>query len=116
MIFQGIRTSIAKEPYSFVIFQAEGGGGGGGGALDPSPRQDPRMSIQYNWLNQTADRVETVDQSILKHVDQYHHRFKTHSHVELPIDVASLSRLITCQIHMLTSNLWYYSIDWPFLI
>ena len=30
MISQGIRTSIAKEPYSFVIFQGGGGGGGGG--------------------------------------------------------------------------------------
>ena len=49
VIFQGIRTSIAKEPYSFVIFQ--GGGGGGGGrvgcpdilfpSLDPRMRYDP---------------------------------------------------------------------------
>ena len=29
MILQGIRDSIAKEPYSFVIY----GGGGGEGAL-----------------------------------------------------------------------------------
>ena len=29
MIFQGIRTSIAKKPYIFVIFR----GGGGGGRL-----------------------------------------------------------------------------------
>ena len=31
VIFQGIRTRIAKEPYIFVIFQGGGGGGGGGG-------------------------------------------------------------------------------------
>ena len=30
VIFQGLRTCIAKEPYSFVIFQ--GGGGGYGSA------------------------------------------------------------------------------------
>ena len=35
MIFQGIRTSIANEPYIFVIFQ--GGGGGGGGVWTPCP-------------------------------------------------------------------------------
>ena len=29
MIFKGIRTSIAKKPYIFVIFQVGGGGGGG---------------------------------------------------------------------------------------
>ena len=28
MIFHGIETNIAKEPYSFVIFQEAGGGGG----------------------------------------------------------------------------------------
>ena len=30
MIFQEIRTSNAKKPYIFVIFQVGGGGGGGG--------------------------------------------------------------------------------------
>ena len=34
VIFQGIRTSTAKEPYIFVIFQ---GGGGGGGVRTPCP-------------------------------------------------------------------------------
>ena len=39
LVFQGIRTSIAKKPYIFVIFQ-----GGGGGGLDPmSPPPDPHM-------------------------------------------------------------------------
>ena len=39
MIFHWIRASIAKEPYSFVVFQ-------GGGVADPSPPSplDPRMS------------------------------------------------------------------------
>ena len=37
VIFQGIRTSIAKEPYIFVIFQ------GGPNPLSPSPL-DPRMT------------------------------------------------------------------------
>ena len=32
VIFQGLRTCIAKEPYSFVIFQGGGGGGGGYGS------------------------------------------------------------------------------------
>ena len=27
--FRGIRTSIAKKPYSFAVFQGAGGGGGG---------------------------------------------------------------------------------------
>ena len=36
VVFQGIRTSIAKEPYIFVIFQ--------GGGPDPlSPHLDPHM-------------------------------------------------------------------------
>ena len=38
MIFQGIRTSIAKKPYIFVIFQ------GGWGGPDPLfPPLDPHM-------------------------------------------------------------------------
>ena len=40
MIFQGIRTSIAKKTYNFVIFQ------GGGDAL--SPPLDPPMVIVVN--------------------------------------------------------------------
>ena len=36
MIFKGIRTSIAKEPYIFVIFQ-------GGGVRTPCPPLDPHM-------------------------------------------------------------------------
>ena len=37
MIFQGIRTSIAKKTYIFVIYRGGGGGGGGGGPPDPPP-------------------------------------------------------------------------------
>ena len=33
--FKGIRPSIAKEPYVFVIFQGGGGGGGGSGRHAP---------------------------------------------------------------------------------
>ena len=36
-IFQGIRTSIARKPYIFVIFQ------GGGGFGPPVPPLDPHM-------------------------------------------------------------------------
>ena len=46
VIFQGIRTSIAKKPYIFVIFQGGGGGGGGGGeggSGPPVPPLDPHM-------------------------------------------------------------------------
>ena len=39
---------------------------------------------------------------ILMTINEY---LMTHSHVELPIDVASLTRPITCQLHMFTSNL-----------
>ena len=41
VIFQAMRTSIAKEPYSFVIFR------GGGGHLDP------RMSVIGAFSGQT---------------------------------------------------------------
>ena len=37
MIFQVSPTSIAKRPYSFVIFQCVCVGGGGGGGPDPLP-------------------------------------------------------------------------------
>ena len=37
MIFQGIWTSSAKKPYTFMIFRGGGGGGGGGGGPDPLP-------------------------------------------------------------------------------
>ena len=33
VVFQRIRTSIAKKPYSFVIFQGGGGSGPQGGTL-----------------------------------------------------------------------------------
>ena len=39
VIFLGIRTSITKKPYSFVIFL------GGGGGPDPCPPLDPRMCL-----------------------------------------------------------------------
>ena len=39
VIFQGIRTSIAKKPYIFVIFR----GGGGGGSGPPVPPLDPNL-------------------------------------------------------------------------
>ena len=39
MTFQGIRTSIAKKSYIFVIFQ------GGGRGSDPVPPMDPRMAL-----------------------------------------------------------------------
>ena len=44
-IFQGILTSIAQEPYIFVIFQ-----GGGSGPVPPPPL-DPHMtsSTNSNW-------------------------------------------------------------------
>ena len=41
VIFQGIRTSTAKKPYIFVIFQV--GGGGGGVSGPPIPPLDPHM-------------------------------------------------------------------------
>ena len=46
--FQGIRTSIAKRPFKFVIFQ----GGGGSGPL--SPPLDPRMQ-----MNKQSTKVVT---------------------------------------------------------
>ena len=43
VFFQGIRTSIAKEPYNLWFSR--------GGGPDPlSPNMDPRMSIYYIWL------------------------------------------------------------------
>ena len=42
VIFQGVRTSIARKPYIFVIFQ----GGGGSGPPVPHPTLlDPHMII-----------------------------------------------------------------------
>ena len=43
VIFQGIRTSIAKKPYIFCDFS---GGGGGSGPLSPS--LDPLMAYIMN--------------------------------------------------------------------
>ena len=42
MIFQGVRTSFAKKPFVFVIFQG-GGGGGGGGSGPPVHPLDRHM-------------------------------------------------------------------------
>ena len=44
MIFQGIWTSIAKKPYSFVIFQ-----GGGGGGPTPCPPFWIRTMYYITW-------------------------------------------------------------------
>ena len=43
MIFQGIRTSTAKEPYSNDFPWGGGGGGGGEGSGHPVPPLDPGM-------------------------------------------------------------------------
>ena len=47
MIFQGIRTSIAKESFSFVIRQ--GVGGAGADPLSPFPPLDPHMHIMVHF-------------------------------------------------------------------
>ena len=52
MIFQGVQSSIAKKPYSFVIFQAGGGVGGGGGAgtsSPPPPSGSGRYMDVFGW-------------------------------------------------------------------
>ena len=66
MIFRGGgRTSIAKEPYSFVIFRRAGGGGGvrGGGGSDPlSPDEKWVRDISKFDLRLSMQR----DKSMLK--------------------------------------------------
>ena len=44
--FQGIRTTIAKPLYVFLIFR---GGGGGGGVRNPCPPLDPRMIVAVKF-------------------------------------------------------------------
>ena len=43
-VFQGIRTSIAKKTYKFVIFQ-----GGGGGGLDPLSPPPSGSACNWSW-------------------------------------------------------------------
>ena len=45
MLFQGIRTSIAKKAYIFVIFE-----GGSGPFLHPPPPLDPHMALRQLFL------------------------------------------------------------------
>ena len=62
VIFQGIRTSVAKKPYIFVIFQ-------GGGSEPPAPSpplMDPHMTQwppTYEWLR-------AVRQILIQHMGQ----------------------------------------------
>ena len=45
--FLGIKTDIAKKPYTFCYFS---GGGGGGGSGDPCPNLGLRMSCFVHCL------------------------------------------------------------------
>ena len=44
MIFQGIRTGIAKKPYTFVIFLS-------GGSRPPVPPLDPRKTLIITYVD-----------------------------------------------------------------
>ena len=55
MSFQGITTSIAKEPYSFVIFQR-----GGGGGRTPCPPLDPRKSGESSSNGNSNTTVKMI--------------------------------------------------------
>ena len=66
MIFKGIRTSIAKKPYIFVIFQ--GGGGGSRPPVRPSGPVhalpiDAATSIFAGSKSQTFYLVSEVEQA-----------------------------------------------------
>ena len=61
MIFQGIRTSIAKKPYIFVIFYGGSGGGGGGGVGPPVPPLDQLME---GWVE---SGVKPIKHYTIKH-------------------------------------------------
>ena len=50
MIFQGIRTSIAKKPYIFMIFK-------GGGPDPPYRPLDPPMSLSHCTMFNTFYRL-----------------------------------------------------------
>ena len=69
VIFQGIRTSIAKKPYVFVIFFS---GGGGGGPDPPVPPLNP--PVHNMWKEHNSSRLLDnlglhVDQPIQLHRD-----------------------------------------------
>ena len=53
VIFQGIRTIIAKKPYIFMIFQGGGVGPPAPPTLAPHPAVDPCMSYMYYEKNNT---------------------------------------------------------------
>ena len=71
MIIQGSRTSIARKPYIFVIFQGWGGGG-----PDPlSPSLDPPMfRVYFNVIAQlelisTLDKLNSILSSFVNSVE-----------------------------------------------
>ena len=75
MIFQRIRTSIVKEPYSFVIFQGRGSGA-------PAPSLDPLIEFSYTLKQRQSDIRLTATfsgyQELLcriLHVARVHHIF-----------------------------------------
>ena len=57
MILQGIRNSIERKPYIFVIFQ------GGGGDPDPLSPLDPPMRIKSDKQNK-----EVLEGLIIMHI------------------------------------------------
>ena len=72
MIFQGIWTSIDKEPYSFVIFQ------GGGGGPDPlSLPLDPRMitahaqKLSLNIHTEISKEARGLNSGLCLHQNPY---------------------------------------------
>ena len=64
VIFQGIRTSIAKKPYRFVIFQ-------GGGGPESIPLSAPSGSVYANASGQIMQLMLVVKETSRKSLDAY---------------------------------------------
>ena len=97
MIFQVIRTNIAKKPYSFVIFPGWGGGGGGGWNHCPhsgSAHEEPQNTYshmatrrQFNVSNQLSlflnERIakQEIERTLLHNKTRTKHRTPTNNHL-----------------------------------
>ena len=85
VIFQEIRTSIAKKPYNFVIVQ------GVSGTLSPPPPLDPRMISSKNKVPHAANHWETVWSGLYNNVSDRVIRFlhEINEQDELDTDVSN---------------------------
>ena len=96
--FQEIRTSIARKPYSFVIFQ------GGGGSRPHVPPLNPPMRIRTVWVQTQCPPSESAHahtHSLARAFSQFTVKTQTSLHI-CAVSLETLQYIVCIQYNMVS--------------